>query len=160
MQLSFVLRPERDGRWSAKVVDLPETRAFGSTPEEATARAKAQALEVLAQRLSTGAIESLDVAEITFVPNEAAPSELAAYVEAAMKEAVIESLEDGTFVGRIPPCPGVIAFAGDPVGCGLELRSALQDWVASGLKLGHELPVIGGIRLHDRSKSTDPVGAL
>jgi predicted RNase H-like HicB family nuclease len=32
------------------------------------------------------------------------------YVNKAMTKAVYEKLEDGSYSGRIPPCPGVIAF--------------------------------------------------
>jgi hypothetical protein len=32
------------------------------------------------------------------------------YVEQALAEAVYDKLEDGTFAGRIPVCPGVVAF--------------------------------------------------
>jgi len=39
------------------------------------------------------------------------------YVERAMEEAVYDKLEDGTFRGRIPSCPGVIAFSGSLSGC-------------------------------------------
>ena len=39
------------------------------------------------------------------------------YVERAMEEAVYDKLEDGTFRGRIPSCPGVIAFSGSLRGC-------------------------------------------
>ena len=33
------------------------------------------------------------------------------YVHRAMAQAVYNKLEDGTFAGKIPPCPGVVAFA-------------------------------------------------
>ena len=32
------------------------------------------------------------------------------YVNRAMKHATYDKLEDGTFVGRVPLCKGVIAF--------------------------------------------------
>ncbi|MHC1623273.1 MAG: hypothetical protein ACXQTR_01625 [Candidatus Methanospirareceae archaeon] len=38
-------------------------------------------------------------------------------------------LEDGTFVGRIPPCKAVIAFGATLSGCEDELRSTLEDWI-------------------------------
>ena len=37
---------------------------------------------------------------------------LSEYVERAMEQAGYDKLEDGSFTGRIPSCPGVIAFAG------------------------------------------------
>lgn len=73
---------------------------------------------------------------------------LSNYIEQAMAQAVYDKLEDDTFSGRIPPCPGVIAFAGTLQACIEELRATLEDWLLVGLKLGHMLPVIDGIDLN------------
>ncbi|GIK41954.1 MAG: antitoxin HicB [Chloroflexota bacterium] len=74
---------------------------------------------------------------------------LSDYVEQAMAQAEYDKLEDGTFVGRIPACQGVIAFAANLKECVAELRSTLEDWILVGLKLGHSLPVIAGIDLNE-----------
>lgn len=63
------------------------------------------------------------------------------YVEQAMASAEYDKLEDGTFAGKIPACPGVVAFAATLRECEEELRSVLEDWLLVGLKLGHPLPV-------------------
>ncbi|MGH2351572.1 MAG: type II toxin-antitoxin system HicB family antitoxin [Chloroflexota bacterium] len=81
------------------------------------------------------------------------------YVEAAMAEAIYDKLDDGSFVGRIPACRGVIAFGGTLRGCEDELRSTLEDWVLVGLKLGHPLPVLAGIDLN-REPTLEPVDAV
>jgi len=73
---------------------------------------------------------------------------LSEYVEQALKQAIYDKLEDGTFTGRIPPCKGVVAFGTTLRGCESELRSTLEDWILLGLKLGHPLPVIEGIDLN------------
>lgn len=73
---------------------------------------------------------------------------LSDYVEQAMEQAVYDKLEDGTFVGRIPPCKGVLAFGTTLRECEDELRSTLEDWILVGLKLGHPLPKIGKIDLN------------
>ncbi|MGQ9570263.1 MAG: type II toxin-antitoxin system HicB family antitoxin [Thermodesulfovibrionales bacterium] len=73
---------------------------------------------------------------------------LSEYMEQAMEQAVYDKLEDGTFAGRIPPCKGVVAFGTTLRQCEDELRSTLEDWILVGLKLGHSLPVIGGIDLN------------
>ncbi|MCD6507436.1 type II toxin-antitoxin system HicB family antitoxin [Candidatus Poribacteria bacterium] len=73
---------------------------------------------------------------------------LTEYVDNAMAMAVYDKLEDGSFVGRIPPCKGVIAFGATLRGCEEELRSTLEDWILVGLKLGHPLPVIAGLDLN------------
>jgi predicted RNase H-like HicB family nuclease len=70
------------------------------------------------------------------------------YVNQALSQAIYDKLEDGTFAGRIPPCPGVVAFAITLSDCQAELRSTLEDWILVGLKLGHTLPLIGSINLN------------
>ena len=57
-------------------------------------------------------------------------------------------LEDATFAGRIPACNGVVAFETTPRECQEELRSTLEDWILVGIKLGHRLPLIGGVDLN------------
>ena len=63
------------------------------------------------------------------------------YVGKALAQAVYDKLDDGTFAGRIPACPGVVCFARNLAKCESELRSTLEDWILLGLKLGHPLPV-------------------
>lgn len=84
---------------------------------------------------------------------------LSEYVEQAMSQAVYDKLEDGTFTGRIPSCKGVVAFGATLYECENELHSTFEDWILVGLKLGHPLPVIGGIDLN-REPSREPVDAL
>jgi predicted RNase H-like HicB family nuclease len=52
--LTLELDREDDGRYIAEVLDLPGVLAYGATREEATARAQALALRVLADRLEHG----------------------------------------------------------------------------------------------------------
>lgn len=73
---------------------------------------------------------------------------LSDYVEQAMNRAEYDKLEDGTYAGRIPECPGVVALAATLRTCEAELHSVLEDWLLVGLKLGHKLPVIAGIDLN------------
>lgn len=73
---------------------------------------------------------------------------LSDYVMQALAEAVYDKLEDGSFAGKIPTCPGVVAFGDTLRQCEDELRSVLEDWVLVGLKLGHPLPVLGSIDLN------------
>lgn len=76
---------------------------------------------------------------------------LSEYMNHAMVQAVYDKLEDGTFTGRIPACKGVVAFGAGLRECEEELRSTLEDWILVGIKLGHSLPVIGGIDLNKES---------
>jgi predicted RNase H-like HicB family nuclease len=73
---------------------------------------------------------------------------LSDYIHEAIAISEIEQLEDGTYVGKIPNCQGVIAFGGTLSECQTQLRSTLEDWILVGLKLGHILPVIAGIDLN------------
>ena len=73
---------------------------------------------------------------------------LSDYIALAMAQAAYDKLEDGTFAGRIPACPGVIAFADTLCLCEEELRSTLEDWLLVGLKMGHPLPVIENLNLN------------
>ena len=73
---------------------------------------------------------------------------LTAYIEAALDLARYDKLEDGSFAGEIPKLKGVVAFARSLRGCENELRSTLEDWILVGLRLGHKLPVLGGIDLN------------
>ncbi len=73
---------------------------------------------------------------------------LSEFLDRAMAQADYDKMEDGTFSGRIPSCKGVIAFGESLKACEDELRSALEDWLLVGLKLGHALPVVDGIDLN------------
>ena len=67
---------------------------------------------------------------------------LSEYIALAMAQAIYDNLEDGTFAGRIPSCPGVIAFAVTLRQYEEELRSTIEDWLLVGLEMGHPLSVI------------------
>ena len=84
---------------------------------------------------------------------------LSQYMDTAMSQATYDQLEDGTFVGRIPSCKGVIAFASTLRECHNQLRSTLEDWIVVGLKLGHTLPLINNIDLN-QEPIREPVDTL
>jgi predicted RNase H-like HicB family nuclease len=73
---------------------------------------------------------------------------LSDYIERALAQAEYDKLEDGTFFGKIPTCKGVVAFGTTLRECEIELHSTLEDWVLVGLKLGHELPLLGNMNLN------------
>ena len=64
------------------------------------------------------------------------------YLTSALSRANYERLEDGSYAGTIRVCPGVVSFGADLSSCQDELRSALEDWVLVGLKLGHTIPAV------------------
>jgi predicted RNase H-like HicB family nuclease len=74
---------------------------------------------------------------------------LSDYVDGALDRAIYDKLDDGTFAGRVPDCPGAVAFGTTLRICEDELRATLEDWIVLGLKLGHRLPVIAGIDLNE-----------
>jgi len=70
-----------------------------------------------------------------------------------MRKAVYEKLEDDTYSGKIPHCPGVIAFGETLYQCQEELRSALEGWLLIKIRHGDKLPVMGGINLNNKMPS-------
>jgi predicted RNase H-like HicB family nuclease len=73
---------------------------------------------------------------------------LTEYIEAAMRKAMYDKLEDGTYCGKIPECPGTIAFGETLYECQLELRSVLEGWLLVKIRHGDRLPVIDGLDLN------------
>lgn len=70
------------------------------------------------------------------------------YIERALNKAQYEKLEDSTYSGEIPACPGTIAFGKTQEQCRQELEAALEDWLLSALRHGDTLPLIDGIDLN------------
>jgi predicted RNase H-like HicB family nuclease len=54
MNLTFQTEREDDGRWLAEVPELSGVMAYGSTRDEALARAETLALRVIAERIEHG----------------------------------------------------------------------------------------------------------
>ncbi len=75
------------------------------------------------------------------------------YIDKTMRKAVYEKLEDDTYSGKIPQCPGVIAFGETLYQCQEELRSALEGWLLIKIRHGDKLPVMGGINLNNKMPS-------
>ena len=73
---------------------------------------------------------------------------LTAFVETAMHEARYKMLEDGTFFGEIPSCPGVWANEKTLELCRDVLREVLEEWLILKLRDGDFIPEIGGIDLN------------
>ena len=51
MKFTIECEQEEDGRWLSEVLELPGVLAYGSTPEEASAKAQALGLRVIADRI-------------------------------------------------------------------------------------------------------------
>jgi predicted RNase H-like HicB family nuclease len=70
------------------------------------------------------------------------------YINQALAKAVFDKLEDGSYSGKIPQCPGVIAFAETLYKCQQELRSSLEGWLIVKIRHGDQVPVVGRINLN------------
>ena len=70
------------------------------------------------------------------------------YVEAAMRQAKYQLLEDGTFYAEIPGLQGVYANAETLEACRELLQEVLEGWIILGLRLQHSLPIVDGIDLN------------
>ena len=61
--MNFTLECEReeDGRWLAEVVELPGALAYGTSANQAMARAEILALRVLAERLENDEVDPINI---------------------------------------------------------------------------------------------------
>jgi len=84
---------------------------------------------------------------------------LTEYIQKTMGKAVYEKLEDGTYSGEVPECPGTIAFGETLQECQAELRSALEGWLLVKIRHGDDLPVIEGIDLNKMMPKAERVVA-
>lgn len=57
MQLTIRLLREEEGRWIGDIPELPGVTVYGSTPEEATLKAKALAFRVIAEEIEHGELK-------------------------------------------------------------------------------------------------------
>jgi len=72
------------------------------------------------------------------------------YIDKAMSKAIYDKLEDGSFSGKIPKCPGVIAFGATLYQCEQELKSSLEGWLIVKIRYGDKLPVMDRINLNKK----------
>jgi len=72
------------------------------------------------------------------------------YINKALSKAVYDKFEDGTFSGKIPQCPGVVAFGNTLYQCQQELKSSLEGWLIVKIRHGDRIPVIGKINLNKK----------
>ena len=75
---------------------------------------------------------------------------LTIYIQRALSKALYEKLENGSYSGEIPDCPGTIAFGRSLFECQRELQFALEDWLVNGLRHGDRLPVLEEIDLNPK----------
>jgi len=74
---------------------------------------------------------------------------LAQYLDLALEMARYEVIErNHAYWGEIPGLNGVWAQHETLLGCQRELREALSDWVALRMRLGLDIPEVGGLNLN------------
>jgi predicted RNase H-like HicB family nuclease len=75
------------------------------------------------------------------------------YLNAAMKKAEFEQMENGDYFGSIPGFDGLWASGHTREEAARDLYSALDGWIDVHLKIGrHALPTIDGAHVYDPSK--------
>jgi predicted RNase H-like HicB family nuclease len=72
------------------------------------------------------------------------------YINKAMSKTTYDKLGESSFAGKIPQCPGVVAFGETLYKCQQELGSSLEGWLIIKIRHGDTLPVIGRINLNKR----------
>ena len=77
---------------------------------------------------------------------------LTKYIEQAMRQAHYELMENGRFFGSIAPCRGCWGEGATLEECREDLQSALEDWIALGLRHGDAFEVIAGIDINHLSQ--------
>jgi len=71
---------------------------------------------------------------------------LTEYIQAALKYAVFETLEEEEMLFcYVPQLQGAWAKAATPEACLTELASVLEEWILFGLKMGQPIPSIDGL---------------
>ncbi|MET0569443.1 MAG: type II toxin-antitoxin system HicB family antitoxin [Hyphomicrobiaceae bacterium] len=61
MHLKIELEQEDDGRWIAEIPQLPGVLAYGTSPDDAAAKAQILALRVVAEQLEHGESKPVDL---------------------------------------------------------------------------------------------------
>ncbi|PSB29884.1 type II toxin-antitoxin system HicB family antitoxin [Stenomitos frigidus] len=74
------------------------------------------------------------------------------YIQAALRQATYEILDDGTYYGEIPALQGVYANAETLEACRELLQEVLEGWLLLGFQLQHAVPILDGIDLNPPSQ--------
>ena len=71
------------------------------------------------------------------------PENRSDYINAAMKKAVLEKLEDSSgFVAKIPGFSGLLVYGASKSEAVTELREALVGWINVSMEEGMDLPIL------------------
>jgi predicted RNase H-like HicB family nuclease len=67
------------------------------------------------------------------------------YIARALRNAVYDKLEDGTFVAEVPGLQGVLATAPTLEACRDQLSEVVEGWVLFRVANGLDVPALDGI---------------
>lgn len=75
------------------------------------------------------------------------------YVDAALRTARYEKLEDGTFYGEIPKLRGVLAVGLNLEACRNQIAEVVEEWVLVRVAKGLPVPPLGRIEVRVKKAS-------
>jgi predicted RNase H-like HicB family nuclease len=75
------------------------------------------------------------------------------YVDAALRGARCDKLDDGTFCGEVPRLRGVLATAGTLEECRDQLAEVVEEWVLVRVSRGLRVPAVAGIEVRVKRAS-------
>jgi predicted RNase H-like HicB family nuclease len=75
------------------------------------------------------------------------------YVDAALRGARYEKLEDGTFYGEVPKLRGVLATAPNLEACRNQIAKVVEEWVLVRVSKGLPVPPLGKIEVRVKKAS-------
>ena len=81
----------------------------------------------------------------------------AEYIQAALRHAKYETLENGTYMATVNGLRGVIAIGDTIEECREDLIGVIEGWIALRLKMGDTVPAIDGVTI---DVSTEPVSVV
>jgi predicted RNase H-like HicB family nuclease len=79
------------------------------------------------------------------------------YIQAALKLAEYDTLEDGSYVATVEGLQGVIAIGDSIEECRRDLIEVIEGWIVLRLKLGDSIPPIQGISIN---VSSEPMASV
>jgi predicted RNase H-like HicB family nuclease len=74
------------------------------------------------------------------------------YIQAALRLAEYDTLEDGSYVATVEGLQGVIAIGDSIEECRRDLIEVIEGWIVLRLKLGDSIPPIQGISINVSSE--------
>ena len=81
----------------------------------------------------------------------------AEYIQAGLRHARYEVLEDGTYMSTVGGLQGVIAIGETIEECRQDLIEVIEGWIALRLRFGDTIPPIDGVTI---DVSTEPIAVV